>query len=99
MLQVTGGADATIVNLFDAGSAALPDNFCGEINFIMGWPDARAQLRNQIAGLNSKFLTHRCDCVSNDSQGGSFFARMNQTNCSAILIEQVNGAAVRYVNS
>ena len=48
-LQIAGSADTAVVNLFDTGVTTLPDNFRGKINFVMRRPNARAQLRNQIA--------------------------------------------------
>ena len=98
MLKITGSADAAIVNFFDTGIAALPDNFRGEINLVMRRPNARAQLRNHITGSNSELLTHRRDRVPNDSQGSSFLAGMNQANCPGILVNQINRAAISYVN-
>src|SRR5438067_132553 len=68
MLEITGGADATVENFLGARVAALPDNLCGKINFVMRWPDTWAQLGNEVARLNSKFLPHRFDRASNDSQ-------------------------------
>ena len=99
MLKITGGADAAIVNFFDTGIAALPDNFRGEINLVMRRPNARAQLRNQITGSNSKLLTHRRDRVPNDSQGSSFLARMNQTNRPGISVNQIDRAAIGHIDS
>src|SRR5207248_2875694 len=61
-------------------------------------PNARTQLRNHITGSNSKLLTHRRDRVPNDSQGSSFLAGMNQPNCPGISVDQINRAAISYVN-
>ena len=99
MFQIAGSADTAVVNLFDTGIPTLPDNFRREINFVMRRSNAWAQLRNQIAGLDSKRLSHLLDCVPNDSQGSSFLARMNQTNGACLLIDQKNRAAVGHINA
>jgi hypothetical protein len=98
MLKITGCADAAIVNLLDTGVTTLPDNFRGKIDLVMGRPNARAQLRNHITGSNSELLTHRRDRVPNDSQGSSFLAGMNQPNRPGISVDQINRAAISYVN-
>ena len=67
MLEIAGRADAAVENFLDACVATLPDDVCGKINFVMRWPDTRAQLHNKITRLNSKTLPHRFDRAPNDS--------------------------------
>lgn len=74
MFQIASSADTAVVNLFDTGIPTLPGNFGGEINFVMRRPNARAELRDQIAGPDTKFLAHRFNGTPNDSQGSSFLA-------------------------
>ena len=97
-MQIAGCADAAVVNLLDTGVTTLPDNFRGKINLVMRRPNARAQLRNHITGSNSKLLAHRRDRVPNDSEGRSLLAGMNQANCPGILVNQINRAAISYIN-
>src|SRR5438477_1652514 len=98
MFQIAGRTDTAVVNFFDTGIATLPGNFGGEINFVMRRPNAGAELRDQIARPDTKSLAHPFNCAPNDSEGSSFLARMNQTNCCCILVNQIDRAAVGHIN-
>ena len=47
-IDMAGGADAAVVNLFHAFAATLLDNFRREIDFIMRRANAGAQLNDEI---------------------------------------------------
>src|SRR5205807_4161128 len=56
-------------------------------------------LHIKYTSLSSKSLPHRFDRAPNDSYRRSLFAGMNQPSRAGISVDQVNGAAISYVNS
>jgi len=99
VLEIAGSAHAAVENFLDACLATLPDDLCGKIDLVVRWPNTGTQLHNKITRLNSKTLPHRFDRAPNDSQCRALFPGMNQTNRTGIPVDQVNRAAISYVNS
>jgi hypothetical protein len=99
MLEIAGSADTGVENFLDPCVATLPDDLCGKINLVMRWSNTGTQLHNQITRLNSKTLPHRFDRALNDSYRRALFAGMNQPSRAGISVDQVNCAAISYVNS
>ena len=48
---MTGGADAAVVDLFHALGAALLDDLCGEIDFVMRRANAGTELHDHVGGI------------------------------------------------
>ena len=83
----------------DTGFTTLISYFGGEIDLVMGRPNARTELHHQISRRRSKALPHLRDRARNDAKFGSFLAGMHQAKTATNGIDQIYRAAVRDVNS
>ncbi len=99
LVQVAGGADAGIVDLFDAECAALPDNFNGEIAFVMRRANARAELHDHLRGIGTEAFYHLSDRVCDDAKLGAFASGMHKANRRCFGVDDVNCATIRDVNA
>jgi len=70
--QVTCRAGAGIVDLLYTECAALPDNFSGEIDFVVGWANAGAKLHYHVRRIRTEAFSHLPDGVCDDAKLGAF---------------------------
>ena len=87
------------MNFFYAKRATLPDNFRGEIDFVMWRANAGAELHDHVRGIGAEAINHLRNCVRNDAELGAFASGMNQTDSRRFWIDNVNRAAVGDVNA
>src|SRR5437870_8880279 len=87
------------MNLRHACGAALLDNFCSKVDFVMWWTNTRTELHDQPRRVRSKMFSHLLNCLRSNRKLGSFFPRMNQTNRRRFWIRKVNCATIGYVNA
>jgi hypothetical protein len=83
----------------DAEITALPRDLGSEIGFIMRRPNARTELHHEVRSARTKMFGHRSDGVRDDAELGAFFPRMHQADRIAHGVHEINGAAIRDVNS
>jgi hypothetical protein len=98
-IEMAGGADAAVVDLFHALGAALLDDLSGEIDFVMGRSNAGTKLDDHVRGLATESRSHLLDCFRGDGQLGSFFSGMDEADGGRDRIDNVNGAAIGHVNA
>jgi hypothetical protein len=98
-VQVARRTDARVVNFFYAERAALPDNFRGEIDFVMRRANARAELHDQIRGLGTEAINHCSDRVWDDTELSAFASGMHKSYGRLLWIENVNSTTVSDVNA
>ena len=65
-MQVAGGADAGIVNLFHSQHAALPDNFRRKIDLVVRRTNARAELHDRARGIGVETINHLADRIRDE---------------------------------
>ena len=98
-IDMTSGADAAVMNCVYALRAALFDNFRGEIDFVMRWTNAGAQLHNQVARLRSEVCAHLRDRIRDNAQLGPFAAGMDETDGRRFWIDNINRATIGDMNA
>ena len=70
--QITGSARAGVVDVLNAERATLPDDFGGEIDFVMGWANAGTELHDHALGIGAEAFNHLSDRVCDDAKLGAF---------------------------
>ena len=99
MIQIARSADAGIMNFFHAERATLPDDFRGEIDFIMRRTNTRAQLHDHVRGLGAEAIDHLLDRIGDDTKLGAFASGVRKSDSQRFWIDDINCAAVGDVNS
>ena len=97
--QLTGGARAGVVDVLNAKRATLPGYFGGEIDFVVGWANARTELDDHIRGIGAEAFNHLSDCVCHDAKLGAFTAGMHKADRRRCWIYDVNCATVSDINA
>ncbi len=97
--EVAGRADSGIEDRIDPQIAALPNDVGCEIDFIVRWPNTRAELNNEIGWTRTELSRHRFDCVWDDAEFRSFLAGMDETDRATNRIDEINRAAIGDVNA
>ena len=77
----------------------MPHNLAGEIRFVVGRANARAELHNEVRRARTKMFAHRLDGVRDDPELSASFPGMHQSNRIAYGIDDENGAAISNVNA
>src|SRR5213594_2950998 len=72
LVQVAGGADAGIMDLFDAERAALPDNFSREVDFVVRRTNSGTELHDHVRGTGAEAINHFVNGVGDDAELGAF---------------------------
>jgi len=98
-MKIAGGADAGVVDLLNAERAGLPDDFGGEIDFVVRRANAGAELHDHVRGIGAETFNHLPDRVCDDAKLGAFASRMHQANRRRFWIQDVDCAAVGDVNA
>jgi len=98
-MKIAGGADVGVVDLLSADGAALPDDFGGEIDFIVGWANARTELHDHVRRIGPEAFNHLSDRVCDDAELGAFASGMHKANRRRFWIYDVNCATVSDVNA
>ncbi len=78
---------------------ALPDNFRGEIDFVMRRTNAGAQLHDHVSGIGAEAINHLRNRIRDNAELGAFAAGMNQTDSRRFWIDNVNSTTVGNVNA
>src|SRR6476646_10380726 len=97
--QITGSARAGVVDVLNAERPALPDDFGGEIDFVVRRANAGAELHDHVRGIGAEAFNHLSDRVCDDAKLGSFASGMHKANRRRFWIYDVNCAAVSDVNA
>ena len=97
--QITGSAGAGVVDLFHIERTALPDDFGGEIDLVVGWANAWTELHDHVRGIAAEAFIHLSDRVCDNAKLGAFAAGMNDANRRCCWIDDVNCATVGDVNA
>jgi hypothetical protein len=87
------------VDLLYAERAALPEDFGGKIDFVVGWANAGTELHDHVGWIGAEAFSHLRDRVGGDAELGAFASRMHKTDGGCFWIYYVNGATVSHVNS
>lgn len=87
---MAGGAEAGVVDFFDAGFAELPFDARPQIHIVMTGTDARANEGEAIRGAPR----HGSDGLTDDVGKRSLFAGVNERNGGHILIHDKDRRAV-----
>ena len=98
-IQIAGGADAGIVNLFHAQRATLPDNFRGEIDFVMRRTNTRAELHDRVRGIGAEAINHLRYGVRDNAELGAFASGVYKTDRRRFWIDDVNSTTVSDVDT
>src|SRR5439155_17384486 len=96
---ITGGACAGVVDVLNGEGAALPDDFGGEIDFVVRRPNARTELHDHVRGIGAEAFNHLSDRVCDDAKLGAFSSGMHKANRRRFWIYDVNCATVSDVNA
>src|ERR1700730_17856277 len=91
-------ADAGAVDMLHAFGAALLDNFCREIDFVMRRTNARAELHNQFGRVRSEPFPHLLYRFWDNRELGPIFSGMDETDGRRFWINNVNRATIGDVN-
>ena len=97
--QITGSARAGVVDVLNAERPALPDDFGGEIDFVVRRANAGAELHDHVRGIGAETFNHLSDRVCNGANLGAFASGMHKANRRRFWIYDVNCAAVGDVNA
>lgn len=84
--------------MLNADRAALPDDFGGEIDFVVGWANAGTQLHDQVSGVGAEAFNHLSDRVCDDAKLGAFASGMRKAGCRRFWIYDVDCATVGDIN-
>jgi hypothetical protein len=87
------------VDLLHAERATLPDDFGGNIDFVMGWANTRAELHNHARWIGAEPFNHLSDRVCYDTKLGAFASGMHKANRRRFWIYDINRATVSDVNA
>ena len=85
--------------LFDTKRAALPDNFNGEVDFVLRRPNAGAELDDHVLGMRAETINHFLDRIRGDAELGAFATGMHKADRRRFWIDDVNRATVCDVNA
>ncbi len=85
--------------MLNAERAALPDDFGGKIDFVVGWANAGTELDDHVRRIGAEALNHLSDRVCHYAKLGSFAPGMHKANRRRFWIYDVNCATVRDVNA
>ena len=85
--------------MLNAEHATLPDDFGGEIDFVVGWANAGAELHDHVRGIGAEAFNHLSDRVCDDAKLGAFASGMHKANRRRFWIYDVNCATVSDVNA
>ena len=99
LVQVAGGADAGIMDLFNAERTALPDNFDGEVDFVVRRTNARTQLHDHVCGIGTEAISHFQNRVRDDAELGTFASGMHKAHRGGFGVDEINCATVGDVNA
>ncbi len=97
--EITGGADAGVVNLFHTERPTLPDDFRCEIDFVVRRANTRAELHDHVRGIGAEAINHLPDRIRDNPELSAFATGMRQTDSRRFWIDNVNGAAIGDVNA
>ena len=87
------------MNCFHTEFTTLSDNLGCEIELVMWWANAGAELNDHVRGIGAEAINHLFDCVGNDAELGAFATGINQTDSRRFGIDKMNRAAVGDVNA
>jgi len=87
------------VDVLNTDCATLPDNFGGEIDFVVGWANTRTELNYHDRRIGAEAFNHLSDRVFDDAELGAFAARMDKANRRGFWIYDVNGATISDINA
>jgi len=96
---VAGRAYARIVNFFHTQRATLPDNFRGEIDFVMRWANTGAELHDHARGIGAEAINRFPDRIRDDAELGAFASGVYKTDRRRFWIDNVNSTTVGNVNA
>jgi len=88
-----------VMNFFDAERATLPNNFRGEIDFVVRRTNAGTKLHDQVRGIRAEAIDHLRNRVRDDAELGAFAPGMHQTDSRRFGIDNVNRATIGHVNA
>ena len=98
-VQIAGGADAGVVDLLNAERTTLPDDFGGEIDFVVRRANAGTELHDHVRGIGAEAINHLSDRVCDDAELGAFAPGMHKADRRRFRIYDVNRATVGDVNA
>jgi hypothetical protein len=87
------------MDLFDVERAALPDNFNGEIDFVVRRTNAGTQLHDHICGIGTEAISHFQNGVRDDAELGTFASGVHKANRGGFGVDEINCATVGDVNA
>ena len=79
--------------------ATLPDDFGGEIDFVVRRANTRAELHDHVRWIGAEAINHLPDRVGDDTKLGAFATGMHKTDGRRFWIDNVNRATVCDVNA
>ena len=98
-MKIAGGADGGVVDLLNAERATLPNNFGGEIYFVVRRANTGTELHDYVRRIGAEAINHLSDSVRDDAKLGAFASGMYKTDRRCFWIHDVNRATVGDVNS
>ena len=87
------------MDFLNAERATLPDDFGGEIDFVVGWANAGTELHDHVRGIGIEAFNHLSDRICNHAKLGAFASGMHKANRRRFWIYNVNRATIRDVNA
>lgn len=99
IVKIAGGANAAVMHFLDTRRSALPDYFRREIDFVVGWPDTRAKLRDQFGWLDAESAFQQSDRSRCDFEFRAFATGVHQGDRALFAIGQVERAAISHINT
>ena len=97
--QITGSARAGVVDVLNAERPALPDDFGGEIDFVVRRANARTELHDHFRRIGPEAVDHLSNRVRDDAEFGALASGMHKPDRRSRRIYDVNCAAVSDVNA
>src|SRR6266853_1224982 len=85
-VQIAGGADTGVVDLLNAQRSTLPDDFGGEIDFIMRRVNTGTELHDHLRGIGSEAINHLVNGVCDDAELGAFASGMDKADGRSFCI-------------
>ena len=99
MIQIAGSAGAGVVDVLNAARAASPDDFGGEIDFVVRRANAGTELHDHVRGIRAEAFNHFSDRLCDDPELGAFAAGMHKANRRCFWIYDINCATIRDVDT
>ena len=87
------------MDFLNAKRAALPGDFGGEIDFVVGWANAGTELHDHIRWIGIEAFNHLADRICDHAKLGAFASGMRKANRRCFWIYNVNRATIRDVNA